>query len=706
MLAYFETERGFSIDDLVKLITGTGAPGTSGDSTTVGVGSIYMDQTGGGFHKKITAGSGTNKWEELGEAGDISALQTEVNSIETSVGLDSDGTYTAPSGTNHIDGATSVRNESVLLDTEIGADVTAVSRTTSPIVNGSAVNTNIDNLDSAIGADSDLTSTSYVSTANTLMANLAALDAGITTAIDGIDSKESCRLATDADLDTIGNGTWVQVGAGEGATLTAGTAGTTTIDSVVVANGDRVLVKDQGTGAENGIYVVSDAGVGSATILTRATDFDGTPANEVSANAFTFIEEGTGAADKGYVLTTNDPITVDTTALSFSVFSSAGGLGALQTEVDSIETSLGTSVNSNGTYAGHSSTNHIDGATSVTSALELLDTEIGANVVAVSRTNNPIVNGDPLNDNIDSLDAAIGADSELTPVSRTTGPLVVNTTVMSKFDAVDTYLGNDVSPTTRTVGPIVAANDLGANLEALDTAVGTDAQLTALTRTVGTVATSQSVNQNIDDLDAVVGADSELTAVSRTAGPISTSQTIYANIDDLDAAIGVDVTSTNFAVAASAVNANISNLDSKIGGNLSDGQAVLAVNSIMANLTALDEALDSVGVQVATSVTAATITTIDTVLVDDILSTKWLVHVQDGTNFEVMVVEAVHDNIPAGADASNTDHTVYAKLRIGAVSGIAITVDLNGATTSQEMRLRITTTNSSEVTVMRFGVEA
>jgi hypothetical protein len=89
---------------------------------------------------------------------------------------------------------------------------------------------------------------------------------------------------------------------------------------VTLATGDRVLVKNQDTASENGIYVVQASGA-----AVRATDFDADA--EVTPGAFTFVEEGT-QADSGWVLTTDGAITVGTTGLTFAQFSGAGQITA------------------------------------------------------------------------------------------------------------------------------------------------------------------------------------------------------------------------------------------------------------------------------------------------------------------------------------------------------------------------------------------
>ena len=93
-------------------------------------------------------------------------------------------------------------------------------------------------------------------------------------------------------------------------------SGTQTIDGIAVVAGDRVLVKNQTAGADNGIYVVA------AGAWSRAADANITA--EVTPGMFIFVEEGTVGGDNGFVLTTDAPITLDTTSLTFTQFSGAG----------------------------------------------------------------------------------------------------------------------------------------------------------------------------------------------------------------------------------------------------------------------------------------------------------------------------------------------------------------------------------------------
>ena len=135
----------------------------------------------------------------------------------------------------------------------------------------------------------------------------------------GLDTKPSCRAGTTADLSaTYNNGS-----SGVGATLTASSNGAIVVDGVSLSVGDRLLVKNQTTASENGIYSVTTQGDGStAFVLTRATPED--QPSELSGGAFVFVEEGTANADNGYVFTHTGAPTFGTTALDVAQFSGAG----------------------------------------------------------------------------------------------------------------------------------------------------------------------------------------------------------------------------------------------------------------------------------------------------------------------------------------------------------------------------------------------
>jgi len=126
----------------------------------------------------------------------------------------------------------------------------------------------------------------------------------VDSAAQGIDWKASVRAATTANV-----------------TLASDLENGDVLDGVTLATGDRVLVKDQSTGSENGIYVVKASGAPD-----RSTDADS--GAEVTANFAVFVEQGTVNADQGYTLTNNGAITVGTTALTFTQFTGLGQIVA------------------------------------------------------------------------------------------------------------------------------------------------------------------------------------------------------------------------------------------------------------------------------------------------------------------------------------------------------------------------------------------
>ena len=123
----------------------------------------------------------------------------------------------------------------------------------------------------------------------------------------GLDVKASVRAATTAAIDLatdLNNGD--------------------IIDGVTLVTGDRVLVKDQATASQNGIYVATASGA-----AVRSSDANGTAdTGELTSGTFTFVEEGTINFDSGFVVSTNGAITVGATGITWTQFSGAGSFEA------------------------------------------------------------------------------------------------------------------------------------------------------------------------------------------------------------------------------------------------------------------------------------------------------------------------------------------------------------------------------------------
>ena len=92
-------------------------------------------------------------------------------------------------------------------------------------------------------------------------------------------------------------------------------SGSQTIDGIAVSADERVLVKDQSTASENGIYVAASGAWSRAADMNAADEFSG---------AAVFVQQGSTNADTGYVCTNDGDVTVGTTSIAFTQFTGAG----------------------------------------------------------------------------------------------------------------------------------------------------------------------------------------------------------------------------------------------------------------------------------------------------------------------------------------------------------------------------------------------
>jgi hypothetical protein len=227
-----------------------------------------------------------------------------------------------------------------------------------------------------LNADTDVSGNSWVVDEDNMASDLdtkvptqQSVKAYVDSAVFVVGVKNACVVATDVALPA----NTAAGGPGVGKTLTMNAAAILAVDGVNTVITDRILVKDEGTGANNGIYDVTTEGTGGvAAVLTRATDFDEDA--DVFFGAFVFIESGTVNSDNGFTLTTADPITVDTTALVFTQTSGAGqiiaGSGMTKT-ANTLDVIGGTGITANANDIEHTAhTGDVTGATALTIATD------------------------------------------------------------------------------------------------------------------------------------------------------------------------------------------------------------------------------------------------------------------------------------------------------------------------------------------------
>ena len=176
----------------------------------------------------------------------------------------------------------------------------------------------------------------------------------------GLDVKDSVKVATTANI-----------------TISTALNSGDSIDGVTLADNDRVLVKDQSTASQNGIYIVGSSPARSSDLAAGAD----------AAGMFTFVEQGTVNADNGFVCTSNKgSAVVGTNNLTFAQFSGAGQITAGD-GLDKSGNTLSIDLKANGGLVIESTEIGVDlAASSITGTLAISDGGTGATSASAART--------------------------------------------------------------------------------------------------------------------------------------------------------------------------------------------------------------------------------------------------------------------------------------------------------------------------------
>jgi hypothetical protein len=278
----------------VDLGTGLDFDGTGQvkiDRTTV---DTWYDAAGAATSAQSNAASYTDQAVSDSANTVTAAYQSYANTKETNITAAYEAADTALASD-----ISNVASDLASAETQLGTDISNAIQTSKDYTNTvqTALASDISNVASDFAAaDTALEAslTSDFQAADNVV--LSTLRSEIAAAAEGLDVKESVRVATTENI-----------------TL----SGLQTVDGVSLAAGDRVLVKDQTAQATNGIYVVVDGGA-----WTRSTDAD--EPTELNAGTFVFVEEGTANSDSGFAVSSDNPITIGTDAMVWTQFSGAG----------------------------------------------------------------------------------------------------------------------------------------------------------------------------------------------------------------------------------------------------------------------------------------------------------------------------------------------------------------------------------------------
>ena len=254
----------------------------------------------------------------------------------------------------------------------------------------------------------------------------------------GLDVKDSCVAATTANIiisTALNNGD--------------------TLDGVSLSTNDRVLVKDQSTASENGIYIVGSS-------PARADDL---AAGADAAGMFTFVEQGTVNADNGFVCTSNKgSAVVGTNNLAFSQFSGAGQVTAGD-GLDKSGNTLSVDLKSNGGLVIESTEIAVDlAASSITGTLAVGDGGTGATSASAART----ALGLAIGTNVQAYDADLdnlsgcqsGASAALAALTSTEVAILDGATVSTaELNIMDG--DTSASSTTLAAADRLVTNDAG-----------------------------------------------------------------------------------------------------------------------------------------------------------------------------------------------------------------------------------------------------
>lgn len=290
----------------------------------------------------------------------------------------------------------------------------------------------------------------------------------------------------------------------------------------------------------------------------------------------------------------------------------------------------------------------------------------------------------------------VGGTPKLMRVSNVAGDVITVVDAADPLSANDTFVCQNYLPDTpadQEASAIVHFNGTAViKLSDFNWAIATGINLSGGYSGSGANANpagGDSVETAIEKLDANQRDLVTLSGVALGAGDLGTftgdiiadNSTVKAALQALETELVDTRDNVDDLITLSGVAENATDLGTFTGGVIPDN------STIKGALQALETAQE--GRTQAAGVTTAT--TLDSVLVDDVLGVEWEVHMrEDATpaNVRVEKIRALH-NGHAGADANAVDDSSYGVIKLGSNFNAEVSVDLNGTGAAQELRLRV-----------------
>ena len=404
--------------------------------------------------------------------------------------------------TNHVlAGAASGSSAAPTFRALVAADIPSITASKVSNFNSTVQANRLDQL-AAPTASVSLNSQTITNLSDPVNTQDAATKGFVEATSQGLDVKDSCVAATTGNI-----------------TISTALNNGDTLDGVSLSTNDRVLVKDQSTASQNGIYVVGSSPARAADLATGAN----------AAGFFTFVEKGTVNSDNGFVCTSDSgSAVVGTNNLTIAQFSGAGQITAGD-GLDKSGNTLSVDLKSNGGLVIESTEIAVDlAASSITGTLGISDGGTGATSASAARTALGLVIGTDVEPHSDKL-------TELATMAQNTATSLKNLTntevaILNGATVTTTELNFVDGVTSAIQTQLDNKQPLDADLTALSSCQsGAAAALALLTSTE--VAILDGATLSTSELNILDGVTATATEINIIDGNTSATSTTLAAAD-------------------------------------------------------------------------------------------------------------------------------------------------------------------------------